>query len=193
MRTPPHRQTWARPVLAAGLALLAACSSPPKSATSAPAGIGTDGVAIAHVDQRYMEDVEFRRISEYFTGDENKTGRVIERTDPKQRAGRYFIVSLEFHWHTTLPAGTQADLDYIRQDNAEPQHQHYVFSTDTGTWNEILLGLTGAAWPDKDESIIAWKITLKDAAGKVLADCQSFLWGMPPTTMATAATAQAAP
>jgi len=189
MRSLPHRQAWALAVLAAGLSLLAGCSSPPKSATSAPPGISTDGVAIAHVDQRDIDDLEFRRISEYFTGQENTSGRIIERTDPQQRAGHYFILSLEFHPRTTLPKGTQADLDYIRKNHAETVHQHFVFSADTGTWNEILLGLTGAAWPEKDESIVAWKITLKDATGKLLADRQSFMWGIPdPAPVAASAT-----
>ncbi len=189
MHSLPHRQAWARVVLAAGLAMLAACSSPPKSATSNPPGISSDGVAITHVDQRFIDDLEFRRISEYFTGNENTSGRIIERSDPQQRAGYYFILSLEFHPRTTLPTGTQADLDYIRKNHAEPLHQHFTFSADTGTWNEILLGLTGSAWPDKDEAVVAWKITLKNAAGNVLADRQSFLWGIPdPAPIATSAT-----
>ncbi len=192
MRSLPHRQAWALAVLAVGLLLPAACSSPPKSATSAPPGISTDGVAISHVDQRNIDDLEFRRISEYFTGQENTSGRIIERTNPQQRAGHYFIISLEFHPRTTLPRGTQADLDYIRKNHAETQHQHFTFSADAGTWNEILLGLTGTDWPDNNETIVAWKITLKNASGKVLADDQSFLWGIPDPAPVAAATAMPA-
>jgi hypothetical protein len=187
MRNIPPTRVWARAVLALGLCALAGCSSPPASATSAPAGVGTDGVAITHVDQRYIEDMDFRRISEYFTGQENTSGRLIERTDPQQRAGYYFIVSLAWHPHTTLPAGTQADVDYIRKDDPQPRHAHFTFSAPTGTFNEILLGLTGTDWTDQDATMVAWKVTLKDAAGAVLADRQSFLWSLPENASASTA------
>jgi hypothetical protein len=196
MRSFPSTRSWARAVLAAGVAALAACTSPPPSATSAPAGMGTPGVVIAHVDQRFIADADFRRISEYFTGEENTSGRLIERTDPQTRAGYYFIISLEWHPRTTLPAGTQADIDYIRKDDPEPRHAHFTFSAPTGTFHEILLGLTGAGWTDPDASMVAWRVTLKDAAGAVLADRQSFLWSLPenaPVAAADAAPAKTSP
>ena len=111
MRTYSPTRVWARAVLTVGVAGCAACSSPPPSATSAPAGHDTDGVAIQHVDQRFIEDADFRRIPEFFTDREDTSGRLIERSDPTTRAGYYFILSLAWHPQTTLPAGTQADLD----------------------------------------------------------------------------------
>jgi hypothetical protein len=179
--------------LAAGLGLLAGCSTPPASATSGPTEVSSPGVAISHVDHHYMEAANFQRISEYFTGVENKTGRVIERTDPKERAGYYFIVNLAWHPGTVLPAGTQAELDYIRSDNPAPRQAKFVFSSATGTWPEICLGLTGAAWPEKTLTIMAYKLTLEDAGGKVLASRQSFLWSLPDSTAPVAATAAPAP
>jgi hypothetical protein len=192
MRNFPPTQAWARAGLAAVLAALAGCSSPPPSATSGPAGVSTDGVVIAHVDQKFMEEAAFKRISEYFTGRENTSGRVIERTDPQQRAGYYFILSLEWHPHTTLPAGTQADLDYLRKNDPQPHHAHFVFSAAGGTFNEILLGLTGAEWTDRNLTMVAWKVTLRDATGAVLADRQSFLWGLPAAAPVAAETVEPA-
>jgi hypothetical protein len=55
----------------------------------------------------------------------------------------------------------------------------YTLSTATGTWPEIFLGLTGADWPNKDLSIVAYKITLKNADGAVLAEHASYLWALP--------------
>jgi len=192
MRRFPQRLTWARAGLAAALALLAACSSPPRSATSGPSGFSTPGVEIAHVDHRYMTLDDFRRISEYFTGQENKSGRIIERTHPEQRAGYYFIVSLTWHPGMTLPAGTLADLDYLSGDDPAPHHAHFTFSDTIGTLPEILLGLTGADCPDKNLQVSAYKITFKDAAGKALASKQSFLWALPDdSTPAVAATTPA--
>ncbi len=195
MRNLPPSRVWARAVLAAGLGLLAGCSSPPASATRAPSGTSTEGVVIAHVDQRYIPDADFRRISEYFTGRENTSGRLIERTDPQQRAGYYFILSLEWHPHTTLSAGTQADLDYILKGDPQPRHAHFVFSAPTGTFHEILLGLTGTNWTDQNATMVAWKVALEDAAGAVLATQQSFLWSLPVSAAApvvAAATAEPA-
>ena len=191
MRKIPPTRAWARAVLAAGVAVFAGCSTPP-SATAGPAGVGTDGVVIKHVDQQFMEVAAFQRISEYFTGRENTSGRVIERTYPQQRAGYYFIVSLEWHPHTTLPAGTQADIDFLRKNDPRPHHAHFVFSQSSGTFDEILLGLTGADWTDRNLTIVAWKLTLKDAAGAVLADRQSFLWGFPANAPVAAATVEPA-
>jgi hypothetical protein len=71
------------------------------------------------------------------------------------------------------------ELDYIRNDNSIPHQAKFVFTTATGTWPEICLGLTGADWPNQASSIIAYKLTLEDSAGKVLASRQSFLWGLP--------------
>ncbi len=188
-----QRPQCAPAVLAAALALLAACSSPPKSATSGPEAFSSDGVAISYVDHRYIPTADFQRISEYFTGKENTSGRLILRTNPADRDGYYFIVSLAWHPSVTLPAGTVADLDYIRNDDPAPRHAQFTFPSATGTFPELLLGLTGPDWPDKNAKIVAYKVTLKDAAGKVLASRQSFLWALPGEPDSTVAAATPAP
>jgi len=193
MHSLPPARVWATAILAVGLALLSGCSTPPASATSGPMGVSSPGVEIDHVDHHYMAAANFRRISEYFTGVENKTGRVIERTDPKERAGYYFIVNLTWHPGTVLPVGTQAELDYISSGNSTPRQAKFVFSTATGTWPEICLGLTGADWPDQNATIVAYKLTLEDAAGKVLASRESFLWSLPEKAEPAPATKAPAP
>jgi len=195
MRSLPPARVWATALLATGLTLLGGCSTPPASATSGPTDVSSPGVEIKHIDHHYMAAANFRRISEYFTGVENKSGRVVERTDQKDRAGYYFIVSLAWHPGTTLPVGTQAELDYIRSDFPAVRHAKFVFSTATGTLPEICVGVTGSDWPDREATIIAYKLTLQDAMGKVLAARQSFLWGLPdkaepmPTTTTAASVA----
>ncbi len=193
MRIFSHRQAWTGAALAAALLLLPACQMP-TSATSTAPGVSTEGVAIAHVDHRYIAAQDFVRISEYFTGKENPSGRLIERTDPAERGGYYFIVSLTWHPGVELPAGTQADVDYIRSDDPDARHAHFVFAEPTGTLPEILLGLTGKDWTDKNTKLTAYKVTLKDAAGKVLSDHQSFLWALPePAKLADATPTPAKP
>jgi hypothetical protein len=137
-------------------------------------------VRIAYVTSRYIEAEKFMRISEYFTGVESKSGRIIERTDPTQRTGYYFIVDLSWHPGVVLPKGTKVELDYVRNDIAAPQHAEFTFPAAAGTWPEIFLGLTGAAWPRDDLSIVAYQITLEDPDGTTLAEQESFLWGLPP-------------
>jgi hypothetical protein len=193
MRSFPPQLAWVATLWAAGLALLGGCSTPPASATSGVTDVSSPGVVIDHVDHHYMDAANFQRISEYFTGVENKTGRIIERTDPKERAGYYFIVNLAWHPGTVLPAGTQAELDYIRSDSPATRHAKFVFSSATGTWPEICLGLTGADWPVKTSTIVAYKLALEDATGKVLASRQSFLWSLPDTTSPSAEASTTAP
>jgi hypothetical protein len=194
MRSFFQRWAGAPAALAAGFMLaLAGCLSAPKSSTGATATVATSTVAIDHIAQRYLAEENFKRISEYFTGRENKSGRVIERTDPKQRTGYYFIVDLAWHPGVVLPAGTRAELQYIRSDNPAPRTAEFTFSSATGTWPEIYLGLTGADWPQDEFTITAYKLTLEDAQGRVLAERQSFLWALPDAVTPAVASTPAAP
>ena len=165
----------------AGLAVaLGGCLSAPQGPTSAGAVPPTGGnVSINAVAQRYIEESHFKRISEYFTNTENKGGNIIERTDPQQRTGYYFIVDLHWHPGVVIPAGTKAVLDYIRADNPAPRQAVFTFSTAAGTWSEIFLGLTGADWPSATTELVAYRLRLETADGQLLAEHKSFLWDMP--------------
>jgi hypothetical protein len=180
-------------MVAVGLAAALAGCSTPTSATVSALPPSTTGVSINQVEAKYFDDAAFRRISEYFDGVENKGGRIIERTDPKERAGFYFVLDLAWNYGLVLPKGTLARVDYIRKDDPTPRVAQFTFSDDTGTWPEIFLGLTGADWPSKDLSIIAYKITLTDSAGKTLAEKASFLWELPPEPAAATVAAENPP
>jgi hypothetical protein len=165
----------------AGLAVaLGGCLSAPQGPTSAGAIPPTGGnVSINAVAQRYIEESHFKRISEYFTNTENKGGNIIERTDPQQRTGYYFIVDLDWRLGVVIPAGTKAVLDYIRADNPAPRQAVFTFSTAASTWSEIFLGLTGADWPSATTELVAYRLRLETADGQLLAEHKSFLWDMP--------------
>jgi hypothetical protein len=190
-----QRRMLARTAGAAGLLLaLGGCWSAPKGPTSAGTVAPVAGpVSVDAIAQRYIDGEKFKRISEYFDGVENKGGRIIERSKPDSRSGYYFIVDLNWHPGTVLPKGTRAVLEYIRSDTPTPTTQEYVFSEATGTWPEILLGLTGSDWPRPDLSIVAYRLTLFDPDGKKLTEHQSFLWSLPPTVGEPAKAAEAKP
>lgn len=177
----------------AGLAVaLGGCLSAPQGPTSAGAVPPTGGnVSINAVAQRYIEDSHFKRISEYFDNTENKSGHIIERTDPRQRTGYYFIVDLDWHPGVVMPAGTKAVLDYVRADNPAPRQAVFTFSTAASTWSEIFLGLTGEEWPSATTELVAYRLRIETADGQVLAEHKSFLWDMP--TAGTTVTSTGAP
>jgi hypothetical protein len=190
-----HLRVFAQAGLLAGLvAMLGGCLSAPKGPTSEGAVPPAHGnVTIAHVAQRYIEETNFKRISEYFDNQDNHGDRVIERTDPKVRTGYYFIVDLAWHPGVVVPAGTKVVLDYVRGDNTTPRQANFVIEAATGTWPEIFLGLTGADWPRPDLEIVAYKLTIESADGQVLAERHSFLWDMPVLKTDKTATATATP
>ena len=179
---------WPLRVIAqAGIAGLAAalggCLSAPQGPTSAGAVAPTGGnVSINAVAQRYIEEGRFKRITEYFDNTENKSGHIVERTDPKQRSGYYFIVDLDWHPGVVMPAGTKAVLDYIRADSPAPRQAVFTFPKAASTWSEVFLGLTGADWPSATTELVAYRLRLETADGQLLAEHKSFLWDMPAGT-----------
>ncbi|MGA2053532.1 MAG: hypothetical protein ABSH19_09490 [Opitutales bacterium] len=176
-----HRRVIAQAGFAAGLAaLLGGCLSAPQGPTSEGAAGPVGGnVSINAVAQRYIDGSHFKRITEYFDNEENKGGHIIERTDPKDRTGYYFIVDLDWHPGVVMPKGTKVVLDYIRGDNTTPREAVFTFPNDQGTWSEVFLGLTGADWPSATTELVAYKLTFETASGQVLASHQSFLWALP--------------
>src|SRR5882724_5575484 len=67
----------------------------------------------------------------------------------------------------------------IRPDAAEPKIFSFLIATPTKD-GVVELGLTGADWPGgKSAHPVAWKLTLRAADGKVLAEQKSFLWENP--------------
>lgn len=136
-------------------------------------------VRVSYVYPGWQDDVRFRRISEYFTGRENTGGDIIMRTHSTVRSGFYFRIGLPVG--TRFPAHSTGTVEYIRSDN--PDVHTHVFDLPALSLNpftEICLGLTGTSWPRRDLKLVAWRFTLKDNTGAILAQRQSFLWALPP-------------
>lgn len=59
-----------------------------------------------------------------------------------------------------------------------PKPKQYVFtlpSSDVFTW-ESYFGITGSDWPNPEVNPLAWKVSIKDFEGSLIAEKQSFLW-----------------
>jgi hypothetical protein len=118
----------------------------------------------------------FDRISEYFGGGENPGGQIILRTQPRERAGYYFLARVKSE---AAQAGVKFLVSVIRPDSPDPRV--FTFPATLPAKETIFqLGLTGADWPGGQKANpAAWKISLVDAGGQVLAEYKSFLWEKP--------------
>lgn len=150
--------------------LIAACASVEKEAVRS--------VEIEEIKPRYIEEESFKRIGEYLTGVENKGDRVIVRSSPEQRAGYYFVLVLDTSVRQ-LPSGTVVEGEFYLPGSAELQRHDFALPARRPKTKEIFLGLTGETWPFDETAVpAAWRFTVKDANGLVLAEEASYLWSL---------------
>lgn len=147
---------------------LTACDTPPPSAVELP------GVAYVHPLRRSEADVA--RASEAFYAKETHGQDVVFRTVEHERAGYYFYTKFDLE----PPEGARIVLEVVRTEAAPPER--FVFATTLRPKfpvGEFVIGLTGKDAGDARWVPIAWRVSLVDAQGKVLASTHSFLWGSP--------------
>lgn len=125
----------------------------------------------------WQEAEDYKRISEYFTGKERTGGDVVLRTERAVREGLYFRIGLP--WGEKAPEYARVQVEYLRSDEPRVRTEEFVLSSSGGPFSEVRLGLTGTAWPEKRLRLVAWRVTLRDEAGRPLAQTQSYLWGLP--------------
>ena len=149
--------------------LSAACGTTKDSAKPA--------LKIVAVTPRYMETEQFKRIAEYMTGKENPGRRVIMRTNPRQRNGYYFVLTLNRNVRT-LPADVYVQGEFYTSKSLDMQTHRFEFPSILPNTREIFIGLTGNDWPQKDAIPAAWRFTIKNSRGEILAQEQSYLWSL---------------
>lgn len=147
----------------------------PCPAWSAPHD-ATDGrITIARVFTGWRDAASFKRISEYFSGQENTGGAIVLRTHADQRAGFYFLV------RAANPGATVAvkiNLQLIAPTDSKPRT--YAFSTELKPGANVLnLGLTAGDWPDAKANPVAWQIDFLATDGHLLTSEKSYLWEKP--------------
>ena len=135
-------------------------------------------VEIGDVYPKYIEGKSFERISEYFTGVENTSNRVIVRSRPQERSGLYFIITLDERADRRF-LGAKTQVQLIVPNEAETRLYSIDLPIDYPKSRELLIGITGADWPDSETVPLAWKIILFDSQDKILAQKESYLWNNP--------------
>lgn len=130
------------------------------------------GISYIHPLRRTADDVA--RASEAFYAKESHGQDIVFRTTENERAGYYFYSKLDFN----PPVDSRLVLEIVRSE-AEPL-ERYDFSLDIRPKfpiGEYVIGLTGKEAGSSRWVPIAWRLSVLDAKGKVLASEHSFLWG----------------
>lgn len=127
---------------------------------------------------RYMREGQFQHLREFFSGEEYTGRRLIERSDPANRAGQYFVLILDARLRE-LPSDTVAVLDFLSANDLDPRTQRFPLQTSKKPGSrQIYLGLTGDDWNGEETQLIAWRVRLLQGEQQ-LAEWKSFLWEMP--------------
>lgn len=126
---------------------------------------------------RYESERNFKRISEYFTGEENLGCRLVVRQPENDRAGLYWVILLE-QAATHLPDGAQLRVTFYRPGALEPESRAYALANDRSV-NTIYAGVTGMDWPEMSQLPTAWQLEILNAQGEILDVKESFLWRYP--------------
>ncbi len=160
-------------VLAAALVGLAACSSPP----TPPYRAAGSAYGIEYASFYWKTEKDFKRISEFFTDEEDTGSNVVVRSDPAVRNGLYLIVNLECGAH--VPAGSVAELRYLHPERSGEQTQRWTLPEfRAAPQRELRLGLTGKTWEKQfsGKRPAAWKLSVVSPDGETLVLRRSFLW-----------------
>ncbi len=135
-------------------------------------------VEIKTVNHQFLAADSFQRLSEFFTGKENRGRRLIVRTQEGARAGQYFILTLNQNVRA-LPKNARLKLEIITSESTQEKEFLLPLPSSIPRTREIFAGITGSDWPQNEIKILAWRLTVQDDQGKFIADKESFLWKSP--------------
>jgi len=130
---------------------------------------------IVHVFTGWRDAASFKRISEYFTGQEKAGQEIVLRTNPEQRAGFYFQIRVA---NPGAARPVRFLLQLIEQGSPTPQLTNFTTELKPGP-TVFQLGLTGPAWQDVKSQPVAWYVQVLADDGRVLAAEKSYLWEKP--------------
>lgn len=135
-----------------------------------------DGLALRISSLAYFETADFVRISEYFTGKENTSGRVILRTEEGDRAGLYFRLKISGSQSPITQSPVCLLLHVLDSNSLDFKTHRFDLSPEALKKKEVLIGLTGEDWSSKETFPIAWQFQMQDLNGTISASAQSRLW-----------------
>jgi hypothetical protein len=134
------------------------------------------GAEFLRIWPAWQDASAFDRIGEYFGGAEPGAGTTVLRTTPETREGYYFLTRVRI---AAAANGARFELQVIRPDAPTPVTFNFPAHVPAGE-TPFQLGLTGAAWPGgRRANPVAWKLSLFDGTGRLLAEHKSFLWEKP--------------
>lgn len=132
-------------------------------------------VTLERVWPGYRSAESFTTISEYFGGAPGTTARPVLRTQPHARDGYYWLARTKTK--SAHPAST-LKLEVTRPGETQPETYAFDYDVAAGS-HAVFVGLTGTDWADSEAAPVAWRLTLLDAQGNLLASHHSFLWDPP--------------
>ena len=131
---------------------------------------------ISYCFSNYITDAETRSIAEIFTGEEYTQGYLTMRTQPDKRAGRYF--SFMVSGPDEIPFGTTITLEVDSSKRLGVSKYVFTVPETHSLLREVKLGITGSDWPDPEERVNAWKISIKNPYGLPVVEKESWLWSI---------------
>jgi hypothetical protein len=126
--------------------------------------------------ESYFTHYDFVRVSEYFTGKENTSGRVIVRSNETERDGLYLLLALDFPNKDSQPKPYKLVLQILDSESLDPVTYSFLLPDHAITQGELWLGLTGEDWPTPKKKIMAWHLAVQAKDDSILTNNQSFLW-----------------
>ena len=151
-------------------ALPCAAAAKPSDAPAAPTEL-----TIVRVQHEWRDAASFKRIEEYFDGEEHNGGEALRRSHPETRSGYYFFVRIK-NPGALRPA--KAALQVVTSTSAQPVSYEFPVELRTGS-TVFNIGLTGPDWPDAKMHPVAWKLNFIAEDGHILATATSYLWEKP--------------
>ncbi|MGE9292483.1 MAG: hypothetical protein ACQKBW_02630 [Puniceicoccales bacterium] len=133
---------------------------------------------IEYVKSRHVEEKTFKRISEYFDGEENQGDKIVLRTDPSVREGWYLVLMLDGD-ADKYPEGTRIGLKMHIAGQKDEVVKATTLPTPIPDASEIWIGLTGNEEPPNGKPPVAWMVIIYSPEGKVYTAYKSYLWEKP--------------
>ena len=145
-------------------------------AVDARAAVSADFPEIRRVELRALEESFFQRPLEYITGRENTGRRLILRSDPGERRGAYWVVTLQRG--RPLPEGGFIEITWRQPGEVPLRRKLFPVPAEQRHKRHLFIGLTGGDWPEEGSrpDLEIWRIRLLDAGGVEGAGARSWLW-----------------
>lgn len=162
-----------RPILIIVFAVITAAF--PSEAVAQEGRPADSALTLVRVFTGWRDGASFKRIAEYFDGQEHTGNETILRTVPAQRTGYYFLVRVK---NAGAARPVRFQLEFVEPGSGASRIQ--TFPAELAAGSQVFqLGLTGPQWQDPKAQPMAWHLRVLGAADEILAVEKSYLWEKP--------------